>query len=274
MSWRIRAIALVAFSLQASLRVASAQASDTTACHGSVDRKAVAGRVVDPTGAPMLDVMPRLETRHRDTTYQGGFVSITSAFIQIAKVDASGQFCFRDVPAGDYRFEARAMRIDGSRQAIIIHLGTNDSLKVITLRYRPWGLSPEEEWRRAERLAELESNRNQWSLFRPRHYLLRVRRDCAFCFGPPPLTYEVVNDVPVAAIDTAGVRRPLRGGEIATIEGVFDALRTALLDEQGFVSAIAYDARLGWPRRYETGSRTLMTDAWAKVTVERFDVIK
>ena len=64
MRWRSTLVALVLFTLGSSVHVA-AQSADTTMCRGSVDRKAVAGRVVDAaTGAPMTGVSASLVEQH------------------------------------------------------------------------------------------------------------------------------------------------------------------------------------------------------------------
>jgi hypothetical protein len=251
-----------------------AQGSPVGTCHASATGQAVMGSVVDAaTGVPMVDVRAYLKSPRPDTTFSGGGISVNPIFVRSTELDTLGRFCFEDLPPGAYRFETRAMRIDASHQAILLSLERGDSLKTITLRYRPYGPSPEQEEGRLKVLTVLDGNRRRWEESRPAHYLLRVKRDCAFCFERPPSTYEVVNGVPVAAIDS-GLRRSLRGAERgATIEAVFDALRASIVDESGYVEGIEYDERLWWPRHYGTGSRSMLTDTWAKVTVERFEVI-
>jgi hypothetical protein len=273
----MRRVSLAALILTAlALRVCGVQAqgSPVGTCHVSATGQAVTGSVVDAaTGAPMVQVRAYLTSPRPDTTFSAGGISVNSTFVRSTELDSLGRFCFETLPPGDYRFETRAMRIDESRQAILLRLERGDSLRTITLQYRPYGPSPEQEKGRLTVLSELDGNRRRWEESRPAHYLLRVKRDCAFCFERPPSTYDVVDGVPIAAIDS-GQRRALRGGEQGvTIEAIFDALRASIVDESGYVEGIEYDDRLWWPRRYGTGSRSLLTDMWAKLTVERFEVI-
>jgi len=265
--------ALVPLVLALGARDSAAQSPAPMTCHASAARKAIAGSVVDAaTGAPMVGVLAYLRASRPDTTLRDRGVLVTPDFVRRTDLDTLGRFCFEDLRTGDYRLETRAMRIDASRQAVKIRLSPSDSLKSITLRYRPFGRSPEDEEGLNKALAVLDRNRRRWLEVRPAHYLLQVKRDC-FCFGGPPPTFEVLNGVPVAALDT-GVRRALYSGETGlTIEAVFDTLRASMLDERGTVDSIVYDERFGWPRQYRTDTRTLLTDSWATLTVERFEVI-
>jgi hypothetical protein len=84
----------------------------------------------------------------------------------------------------------------------------------------------------------------------------------------------VLDEVAVAATDSGGARHTLgNGAETMTVDALFDALRKSILDERRVTDAIQYDPRFSFPRHYETGSVTPMSDAWFKVTVERFDVL-
>jgi hypothetical protein len=279
-TWPYVRIALLALAFQSGVGVVAAQSPDAASCRGSVERKAVAGRIVDDeTGTPMTGVWASLEARRPDTTFYSDSevthgTSVDPVFHRRAQLDASGWFCFTDLRSGDYRFEPRAMRENASHQAIIIRLGSTDTLKTITLRYRPFGRSPEEELLVARMLSSLDEHRRRWDASRPPHYLLRVRHDCG-CLEGPPTTYEMLDGLAVATMDSNGVRHPLRaanGGR--TIESLFDALRTTLLDERQWVGPVEYDPRFGSPRHYKTGIRTLLTDAWDEFTVERFDVVR
>jgi hypothetical protein len=279
-TWRRLTIMALALTLASAARVAAAQASDPTACHGSVERKALAGRVVDAeTEEPMSGVYAYLEAQRPDTTFYSNSevirgISVNPVFRRRAQLDASGDFCFSDLPADTYRVEVRGLGYGASRQAIVLRLRSDDSLQTLTFRYRRYGRSPEEEAEAAKLLGALDANRRRWAGVRPRHYLLRVRTDC-FCFGGPPPTYEVLDEVAVAATDSGGVRHTLgSGAETMTVDSLFDALRKSILDERRVTYAIQYDRRFSFPRHYETGSVTPMNDAWFKVTVERFDVIE
>ena len=165
------------------------------------------------------------------------------------------------------------MGYEASHQAILIHLGSVDTLKEITLRYRRFGRSPEDEQVVANMLRVLDDNRRRWIRSRPHRYFLRVKRDC-FCFGAPLPTYEVLDGMAIATIDSGGVRHALRNEAGMTIDSLFDDLRANLLDERRYVHAVRYDQHYGWPSRYRTGATIPMNDAWMEVTVERFDVVR
>ena len=272
---------LLVLTLEGTVRVAAAQSADTTTCHASVERKAVTGRIVDDrTGAPVVGVSAVLDARRPDTTVRRdtGIVSrvtLAPVFHRSAEVDASGRFCFTNLRSGEYRLAVYAMRDDASHQAIIMRLGSTDTLKTVTLRYRPFGRSPEEEEAVAGMLRVLEENRLRWIRSRPRHYLLRVRYQCGLCSAGAPPTYEMLDGAAVAIVDSSGARHALwAGAEAVTIESMFTTLRSKLLDESQFVESVEYDQHFGWPRHYETDTRMLVTDTGAKVTVERFDVIE
>jgi hypothetical protein len=226
--WRCALVALGAFTLASSVRVA-AQSADTTTCHASVEQKAVVGRVIDNvSGSPKVGLSVSLVEQHPDTDSNG--YPNDPVFGRRADLDASGQFCFADLRAGDYRFQTSAMGYSASHQAILIHLGDRDSLQTITLRYRPYGRSPEEEREVAKMLRTLDDNQRRWVRRQPRHYLLRVKHEC-FCLGAPEQTYEVLDGVAVAAIDSVGVRRALNSGAGGvTVDSLFEALRRKFLD--------------------------------------------
>lgn len=279
MTWRCSAAALLITMLASRAQVAAAQSSDATICRGSGERKAIGGRIVDDaTGAPMAGVWASIHAQRPDTTFYSDSVvtrgiSVTPVFHRRAELDTAGRFCFTDLRAGEYRFEPRAMRVDASHQAVIIHLGKADTLKAVMLRYRRFGRSPEEERAVAGMLRALDDHQRRWAQSRPSHYFLRVRRGCG-CLEGPPTTFEMRDGEAVATIDSSGVRHPLSGGTpVRSIESMFGALRATLLDESEWVGAVEYDERFGLPRHYKTGTRTLMTDAWEEMTVERFDVI-
>lgn len=278
---RCASLALLLLALASRVNVATAQSSDATTCRGSVERKAIGGRIVDDaTGAPMVGVSAALDTRRLDMTFHreagvSSGIAVAPGVHRSAEPDASGRFCFTDLPAGEYRFEVQAMREDASHQAIIIRLGSTDTLKTVTLRYRAFGRSPEEEQVVASMLRTLDENRQRWIRSRPRRYLLRVRYQCGLCSAGAPETYEMLDGTAIAIVDSSGARHALWGGAGAvTIESMFTTLRSKLLDENQSVEAVEYDSHFGWPRHYETGARIPVTDTGAKVTVERFDVIE
>jgi len=276
-----RCIALfpLVLALEASARVASAQSPLAKTCRASEDRKAVVARVVDArTGTPVPGLLAQLVAPRPDTIVRGDTTEVFPVLRRRPRLDASGQFCFENLRAGEYRFETSAIRSDASEQAIIVRLNRADSLKSIILRYRPFGRSPEDKAAATRMLKALDDNRRRWLSSRPAHYLVQVKHECASCvFAGPPHTYEIVNDVAVATIDNAGVRHAL--GEKArsmTVDSVFDALQASILDERFTVRAIDYDHRFGWPRQYETDRRAYpeLSGGYEKVTVERFDVIR
>jgi hypothetical protein len=270
---RCATVALLICMLGSS--VVTAQSTGTTACRASRDRKAILAHVVDAqTGAPIAGVYAILSAQRLDTTFHaaGGF-SIPSDGARVVEIGASGQACFTNLAPGDYLFAANASR-HRSRQAIPVRLTGADTLKVITLRYRPFGNSTDEDSAAANLLRALERNQRRWVERRPSHYLLRVKRDC-FCFIGPPSTYEVLNGIAIAATDSGGVRRiPSRAERGMTVDSLFKALRGNILDESRVVGAIRYDQRFGLPSHYETDSKAAITDSWEKVTVERFDVLE
>ena len=276
----IRILPLLVLTLEANVRLAAAQSADTTTCHASVDRKAVTGRIVDDhTGAPMMGVSVVLDARRPDTAFDRDTdttsrVTLAPASHLTAELDATGRFCFSDLRSGEYRMAIYAMREDASHQAVFIRLRSSDALKTVTLRYRPFGRSPEEEAVIAAMLRALDENRQRWIQSRPRHYLLRVRYACGLCSAGAPETYEMLDGAAVARVDSSGARHALWAGVgVPTIESMFTTLRAKLLDESDSVTAVAYDPRFGWPSHFQTDARLPVTDAGAKVTIERFDVL-
>jgi hypothetical protein len=277
--WRRASMALLVVALEARVCVASAQSTEATICRGSVARKAIVARVIDgQMGGRVGGLLAHLEAQRPDTVLLGDSgIAISAVLRRMPKVDASGQLCFENLRAGEYRFETGAVRWNASHQAIIVHLSEADTMKAITLRYRPFGRLPEEDSAAARMLNALDENRRRWLSARPAHYLVQVKRDCASCvYGGPPPTYEVENGVAVATIDVGGVRHVL--GEKArrtTVDSVFDALRGSILDERRVVKAVEYDERFGWPRLYEieTGIPEL-SGGQEKFTIERFDVLR
>jgi hypothetical protein len=245
-------VVVIALALTASYSAARAQGRDTTGavdCPSSVERKAIAGVILDSASRePLPDADLFLSSRDR----------AADGFPRSARTDSLGRFCFPGLRAGLYAL--RPLVIDptryplgGSYPVIEVRLWENDTAHHVTVRYGPFTLRRAEVARRRGLLAELEAQRRKWSRARPARYRLYVEVVC-FC---PPMdrpTFEVAGDSVVAIHGVSGARDSVlkEWPGHHTVEHLFDELEEELRNEGRRVTGVAYHQRYGFPIRYES----------------------
>lgn len=196
-----------------------------------------------------------------------------------ARTDSVGRFCFRGafLHPGHYRLTASHMPVLGIRRPAPTYRALRvDSLEdtAISMPYRSLRAldSISAQRIRDSLLAVTRDQRRQWRARRPARYYFAA---AANCFCPNPLvTIVVEGDVAIGTLD------PKTGAEclehsssdsLMTIDGIFDWLERDVRDPRNNRWNITWDARYGFPSRWEAGTEVIIVDAYGGATITRFE---
>ena len=195
-----------------------------------------------------------------------------------AATDALGRFCFRGpiIRLGRYRLTATHRPVLGHRRPPSTHRdlrveSPEDS--AVSVPYRSFDAldSIVLQQTRDSLLAMIRDHRQRWRAHRPPRYHYQAQPNC-LC--PNPLvTIVVEGDSAIGILDpkTGAERRASASDSLMTIDGLFDWLEADVRNPQNNLWSITWDARYGFPTRWEAGRDVILIDSYGGATITQFE---